>query len=103
MYKRVVSVNRNAGIISPEVTATRALLGCGVAAGPLFLMTFLMQILVRPGFRFTRSEPSVLSIGPLGWIQIANSIVGGLLVIAGALGAVDCCREYGHIYLYRVV
>jgi hypothetical protein len=72
MYKRVVNVNRNAGIISYEVTATRALLGCGVAAGPLFLLTFVIQILVRPEFRFTRSEPSVLSIGPLGWIQIGD-------------------------------
>jgi hypothetical protein len=43
MYKRVVNVNRNAGIISSEVTATRALLGCGVAAGPLFLLTFVIQ------------------------------------------------------------
>lgn len=86
MYQRVVNVNRNAGIIRSEVIATRALLGCGVAAGPLFLLTFVIQILVHPEFRFTRSEPSVLSIGPLGWIQIANSIVGGLLVIGGALG-----------------
>lgn len=103
MYDRAVTVNRNAGIISSEVTATRALLGCGVAAGPLFLLTLVIQILARPEFRFTRSQPSLLSIGPWGWIQIANSIVGGLLVIAGALGAVDCCREYGHIYPYRVV
>lgn len=86
MYKRVVNANRNAGITSSQVTATRALLGSGVAAGPLFLLTFVIQILVRPEFRFTRSEPSVLSIGPLGWIQIANSIVGGVLVMAGALG-----------------
>jgi hypothetical protein len=36
MFKRVVNVNRDTGIISSEVTLTRALLGCGVAAGPLF-------------------------------------------------------------------
>jgi hypothetical protein len=63
MYNGFVNVNRNAGIISSEVTATRALLGCSVAAGPLFLLTLVIQILVRPEFHFTRSEPTVLSIG----------------------------------------
>jgi len=44
MYvQKSVNVNRNAGITSSEVTATRALLGCGVAAGPLFLLTFVIQ------------------------------------------------------------
>jgi Protein of unknown function (DUF998) len=72
MYNGFVNVNRNAGIISSEVTATRAVLGCSVAAGPLFLLTLVIQALVRPEFRFTRSELSVLSIGPLGWIQIVD-------------------------------
>lgn len=86
MYKTVVNANRNTGIINSPVAATKALLACGVAAGLLFLLVFSTQALVRPEFRFTRSEPSLLSLGPLGWIQIANSIIGGLLVIAGALG-----------------
>lgn len=86
MYKTVVNANQNTGIMNPQMAATRTLLRCGVAAGPLFLVIFVIQILARPEFRFTRSEPSLLSLGPMGWLQIVNSVLGGLLVIAGALG-----------------
>jgi len=68
------------------VRAARALLSCGVASGPIFLLIFVIQILIHPEFHFTRSEPSLLSIGALGWIQIANFVIGGLLVMAGGLG-----------------
>src|SRR5262252_7375578 len=66
--------------------AARTLLGCGVASGPIFLLIFVIQVLIHPEFQFTHSEPSQLSIGSLGWIQIANFVIGGLLVIAGGLG-----------------
>jgi hypothetical protein len=66
--------------------AARTLLSCGVASGPVFLLIFVIQILIHPEFHFTHSEPSLLSIGSLGWIQIANCVIGGLLVIAGSLG-----------------
>jgi len=65
---------------------TRSLLSCGVVAGPFFLLIFAIQAFARSEFQFTRSEPSVLSLGPWGWIQIANFVIGGVLVIAGALG-----------------
>jgi hypothetical protein len=41
---------------------------------------------IRPGFDIRRHALSLLSNGELGWIQIANFEVTGLLVIAGALG-----------------
>ena len=69
-----------------RVKLTRTLPFCGVFAGPLFLLIFLFGILVRPGFDFIHSEPSLMSLGSLGWIQIANSVIAGLLVIAGAVG-----------------
>jgi hypothetical membrane protein len=93
MDKPVVNANRNAGIPSRQVTATRTLLNSGVAAGPVFLLIFVIQILVRPEFRFARSQPSILSIGPLGWIQLTNLVLGGLLVFAGALGIRRVLRE----------
>jgi len=68
------------------VRAARTLLSCGVAAGPIFLLIFAIQMLAHPEFHFARGEPSLLSIGPLGWIQIADFVIGSLLVIAGALG-----------------
>jgi hypothetical protein len=68
------------------VRAASTLLSCGVAAGPIFLLIFVIQMFVHPEFHFAHSEPSLLSIGSLGWIQIANFVIGGFLVIAGALG-----------------
>ena len=71
---------------SGDARAARTLLSCGVVSGPIFLLIFVVQILIHPDFHFARGEPSMLSVGPLGWIQIANFVVGGSLVIAGGLG-----------------
>src|SRR5262245_60335475 len=65
---------------------TRALLACGMAAGPLYTIVGLIQMFIRPGFDIRRHALSLLSNGDLGWIQIANFEVTGLLVIAGAIG-----------------
>src|SRR6266851_4770265 len=65
---------------------TRVWLAFGMIAGPLYLVVGLTQALTRPGFDITRHDLSLLSNGDLGWIQITNLVVSGLLVIAGALG-----------------
>ena len=70
---------------TPTVPARLLLLG-GVIAGPLYLVVGLLQAFTRPGFDLTRHDLSLLANGPLGWIQAANFIVTGLLVVAGALG-----------------
>ena len=76
-----------AGLSSaPVVEVTRSLLTCGVIAGPLYVALGLIQALIRPGYDPTRHDLSLLSNGGLGWIQIANFVVTGLLVIAGAAG-----------------
>jgi len=73
---------------SPETTMklTKALLVCGVIAGPLYVIVGLGQALTREGFDLTRHALSLLSNGLLGWIQIANFVITGLLVIACAVG-----------------
>ena len=73
---------------SAETTTklTRALLACGVVAGPLFILVALIQMLIRDGFDIRRHALSLLSNGDLGWIQITNFLVAGLLTIAGAVG-----------------
>ena len=65
---------------------TATLLGLGAAAGPFYVVVGIGQILTREGFDWTQHALSLMSNGPLGWIQMANFIVSGLLVIAGALG-----------------
>lgn len=66
--------------------ATKALLACGVIAGPFYVVVGLIQILIRPGFDIRRHALSLMSNGDLGWIQIANFVVSGILVAAGAAG-----------------
>lgn len=65
---------------------TKLLLTGGVLAGPIYILVGLAQILTREGFDITRHPLSFMSLGDLGWIQIANFIVTGLLVIASAIG-----------------
>jgi hypothetical protein len=50
-------------------------------------------MLVRNGFDITRHALSLLSNGDRGWIQIANFLVSGLLVIAGAAGMRRVLRD----------
>ena len=65
---------------------TAALLAAGVLAGPLYVTVSLAQALTRPGFELTRHPWSALANGDLGWIQVTNLIVTGVLVIAFAVG-----------------
>ncbi|HUH96265.1 MAG TPA: DUF998 domain-containing protein [Anaerolineales bacterium] len=67
-------------------TAARMLLTCGTIAGPLYVALGALQMLIRPGFDPARNDLSLLSNGNLGWIQVANFIAAGVLVIAGAAG-----------------
>jgi hypothetical protein len=67
-------------------TIVRALLADGALAGPLYLCLGLAHAFARPGLDLARHDLSLLSNGDLGWIQIANFLLTGLLVIVGALG-----------------
>ena len=69
-----------------DATATHRLLGLGVLAGPLYLVVGIAQALLRDGFVFARHPLSVLANGPGGWIQTANFIITGAMVIAAAVG-----------------
>ncbi len=69
-----------------SINSTRALLAAGVVSGPLFYIVAIIQMFIRPGFDIRHHAISVLSLGDLGWIQIANFIVTGLLAILCAIG-----------------
>ncbi|HEX6507401.1 MAG TPA: DUF998 domain-containing protein [Chloroflexota bacterium] len=70
----------------PATRVTKSLLGYGVIAGPLYVAVVLIQALIRPGFDLVRDDVSLLSNGTLGWIQIANFAVTGLMVVACSIG-----------------
>lgn len=67
-------------------TAARALLTCGVIAGPLYVVVGLIQMFIRDGFDIRRHALSLLANGDLGWIQTANFLLAGLLVLTAAAG-----------------
>ncbi len=69
-----------------RATQTQRLLACGIVAGPLFLAVGMLAAYTREGFDLSRHPLSLLSLGDRGWIQIANFIVTGALLIACALG-----------------
>lgn len=71
---------------------TRSLLGYGVIAGPIYLIVGLAQATTRDGFDLSRHALSLLANGPWGWVQIANFIVCGLMVVAAAAGFARAMR-----------
>lgn len=70
----------------PTARSARYLLDAGVVAGPLFVVVGLAQALTRDGFDLSHQPLSLLSLGDLGWIQITNFVVAGLLCLAFAVG-----------------
>lgn len=82
----MITVEHRSATRPTSANRTRALLNAGVAAGPVYLVTALAQALTRPGFDPARTDVSLLAVGPNGWIQVANFVVTGLLVIACAVG-----------------
>jgi Protein of unknown function (DUF998) len=86
MTQKITAPARPSGATLETTRPTRALLACGVVAGPLFLAVALLQALTRDGFDLGRHPLSLLSLGELGWIQIANFVVAGLLSVAFAVG-----------------
>ncbi|GGL18164.1 DUF998 domain-containing protein [Streptomyces flaveus] len=75
-----------APVRAPAVRARKSLLACGVIAGPFYVLVSLTQAWMREGFDLTRHAWSLLANGSLGWIQMTNLILTGVLVIAGAAG-----------------
>src|SRR5689334_11849625 len=65
---------------------SRSLLRFGIIAGPFYLGVGIAQGLLREGFDFARHPLSVLANGSWGWIQTANFVLSGLMVLAASVG-----------------
>ncbi|MDF5754483.1 DUF998 domain-containing protein [Spongiactinospora sp. TRM90649] len=68
------------------MTAPRWLLACGVAGPVLFVVAFLVEGATRADYDPLRHPVSALALGDLGWTQVTNFVVTGLLVLALAAG-----------------
>lgn len=68
------------------LSLTRLLLLCGAVAGPLFILTLLIQDYTRPGYDPRTMVLSLLSLGDWGWVQIVNFGLAGVLNLLYAVG-----------------
>jgi len=66
--------------------ATRLLIVCGAIGPLLFIIVLLIEGATRPGYSAWHNYGSSLSLGPGGWMQIANFLVCGLLMLCFAIG-----------------
>ncbi|MER5706878.1 DUF998 domain-containing protein [Streptomyces sp. NPDC053253] len=86
----MATVQTAAPSTSPAATTspstTRSLLTVAVVAQPLWAVVALTQAATRDGYDITRHPLSALSNGSLGWIQITNFVLAGVLTIIGAGG-----------------
>ncbi len=65
---------------------TRGLLACGAVGGFGFLAVVLVAGAVRPHYSPLHQPVSMLSLSGGGWVQTANFVVTGILMLACALG-----------------
>lgn len=83
---------RSAGSAPPALDGAnrartaRALLACGAAAGPVYVLVSLAHAVARDGFDPTRHSWSLLALGSLGWLHIITFELTGVLVLALAVG-----------------
>jgi hypothetical protein len=70
----------------PAAAPPRRLLAAGVAAGPVFLAVALVQAFTRDGFDLERHAVSQLALGPGGYVQIANFVLTGALLVLASRG-----------------
>jgi hypothetical protein len=69
-----------------SAAVTRSLLGYGVLAGAFYLVVGVTLALTREGFELSQHPLSLLMLGERGWMQRANLLVTGLMVVAAGVG-----------------
>jgi len=83
---RVAPAGAKESTVGAGAASTRLLLANGVLVGPFYLVLGIAQGFIRDGFDFKRHALSHLANGPGGWVQTANFVLSGLMVIAAAIG-----------------
>lgn len=74
------------GTMATQTLPTRALLACGVLAGPLYVAVTMIEALTRDGFDLRQHRFSWLTAGDLGWIHQSNMVMVGVLTVLFAVG-----------------
>ena len=72
---------------------TRFLITCGAIGPLLFILVILVEGATRPGYSAWHNFASDLSLSNQGWIQIANFLICGVLMLCFALGLRQVLRS----------
>ncbi|MFE2970433.1 DUF998 domain-containing protein [Streptomyces sp. NPDC059340] len=64
----------------------QALLACGIAAGPVFTLAYVLEGAGRVDYKPFRHPVSSLSLGRAGWVQTVSFLFVGLLSLIFAVG-----------------
>jgi len=72
--------------MAKQTVPTRALLACGVLAGPMYVIATVIQSLTREGFDWKHHRFTQLTAGDFGWIHQANMVGVGVLTVLFAVG-----------------
>jgi len=64
----------------------RLLILGGIVAPPLFVLTFLVEGAIRPGYDPVRLPVSLLALTDRGWVQTVSFLVCGVLTVGLAVG-----------------
>lgn len=72
--------------MTKQTLSTRALLACGVVAGPMYVTITMIEALTRDGFDLRQHRFSWLTSGDLGWIHQSNMVLVGVLTVLLAVG-----------------
>src|SRR6266851_5156881 len=72
---------------------TRLLIACGAIGPILFILVFLVEGATRPGYSAWHNFVSDLSLSNQGWMQIANFLICGVLMLCFALGLRQVLRS----------
>ena len=65
----------------------------GSFGSALFVIVFMVEGWLRPGYSTLSTYVSALSLGPRGWVQISNFIVSGILMLVFSRGVANAFKK----------
>jgi hypothetical membrane protein len=89
---RSASIDEGPDGPAPPLYQRKLLVACGFAAPILFIGTFLIEGATRPGYDPWAEFVSLLSLGSDGWMQVANFLASGWLLLAFSVAVLHAVR-----------
>ncbi|TMD04315.1 MAG: DUF998 domain-containing protein [Chloroflexi bacterium] len=77
---------------APSLSQQQLLVACGFAAPIVFVGTFLIEGATRPGYDAWAEFVSLLSLGSGGWLQVANFLASGWLLLGFSVAVFQAVR-----------